>query len=187
MRGIAAQACSSAMRNGWGPSFSRMGYMRWGVKPEPKHFVGWNAAPRVWASELFYELPDEIPLAARDDIVAAAAAPDWRYRLDYVLADRAQAANYTITAPSSWDEPRASQVYLDGLSRYNRFIREDGAGKELVGENNFGELRFEWQADRKQVTHTLWWRMTEPQIPFPHSVFKIPLNFEPEPPALPIR
>lgn len=187
VRGVAAQACSSALRNGWGPGFSRRGYMRWDSLPEPEHFAGWHAQPYIWPTSVTkFRLPKTPPVAKLSNVAAASEAPDWRYRIDYILAARDQAANYVITAPSSWDGPASERAYADGLDRYTDFIHGHGAGKEIVGENNVGEIRFTWRADRQEMTHTLYWRLTEPQLPFPHSVFRIPLMLEPEPPAFPV-
>jgi hypothetical protein len=187
VRGVAAQVTSSGMRNGWGPGFSRRGYMRWNSLPAPAHFGGWHTPPLVYTKQNEFERPySKPPVADVEKLVAVSAAPDWRYRVDYILADRDASKSYVITAPASWDEARSQATFRDALSRYLEFLREYGAGKEVVGENNVGEMTLVWRADQQVLTHRLWWRMTEPLKPFPHSVFRVSLTPEPEPAAIPV-
>jgi hypothetical protein len=115
--------------------------------------------------------------------------PDWTYRIDYLVAqggtprpgDRQpeRAADPAQALPAS-----ALQCYLDSASNAQQYVKHDGEGREAVGKNNLGEIRFTWglTEDAKIVKHQLWWRLKNTsanmpeQEPFPLSEYEIVLG-----------
>ncbi len=194
IRGVAVQVTSSGLRNCWGPFFSRTGYMRWNALPEPKLFSGWNTAPTVYhlLTQVVRHTPTRTPyVLSEKDLVGVSTKPDWRYRISCVLAETDPNTSFIITAPSSWERQPAQAVYQQALHRYTELAQIHGAGKEIVGENNVGELTFEWyqppNATPPKMTHRLWWRLSDDLKASPHSVFVIPLAADAEPQDLPTR
>jgi hypothetical protein len=115
--------------------------------------------------------------------------PDWTYRIDYLTAVGGTPRPYSkppkiATNPASVPPVSALQQYLDSASNAQEYTRYDGVGREAVGKNNLGEIRFSWgfTEDTKIVKHQLWWRLastssTMPeQEPFPLSEYEVVLG-----------
>ena len=109
--------------------------------------------------------------------------PDWRYRIDFILAEnevRAPApfAPQVVPAPPPGDRKKAMASYLAGSANHSEVTHKWGNGKEIVGVNNIGEITFHWQpGDAKAVVQDLWWRLQQRQAPFPLSKAIVPLSF----------
>ncbi len=108
---------------------------------------------------------------------------DWRAYINWILAEKAD-TDSSVTPTHVEEEPtdEVLQQYL-ALARDHgsNYIGKWGDGKEIVGVNNIGEIRFEF-GEKKQVNHILWWRLPatdedDSLEPFPLSTYKIPLNY----------
>jgi len=120
--------------------------------------------------------------ALPDDATPAADA-DWRYDLEFLLADTESTESRgtlgpPVAAPPPGDRGVALGQYLDAASVHaNEYVGRFGSGKEIVGRNTIGEVTFRWgegDAD-KHVVHELWWALPEEPAPFPLSRWSIAL------------
>lgn len=80
--------------------------------------------------------------------------PDWKYRLDFILGQksRAQFGLDLLTRPNPSDHENWLEVFNEAHSRYRRYAEEFGDGMEIVGRNNFAELRFQWRGSTTLVS-----------------------------------
>lgn len=110
-------------------------------------------------------------------------AADWRYELEFLLADTESTASRgplgpPVQAPPPGDRAAALAQYLDAAGVHaNEYVGRFGSGKEIVGRNTIGEVTFRWgetDAD-KHVVHELWWTLPEEVIPYPLSRWSISL------------
>lgn len=73
-------------------------------------------------------------------------APDWRYRLDFLRGDKS-GPNFTPT-PLSKPDPSDKEGWLkvnrDAHARYKEYAQTLADGREIIGKNNFAELRVQW-------------------------------------------
>lgn len=72
--------------------------------------------------------------------------PDWRYRLDFL---RAEKSGPTFPpAPLPKPQPSDKDGWLafnrDAHGRYKEYAQSLAGGREIIGENNFAELRVQW-------------------------------------------
>lgn len=118
--------------------------------------------------------------------------PDWCYRTDFLLA-KAEEINITkfpshihpepITAPLSPNERKSALAkYLAMAKNSHEFLNQRGAGKEIVGVNNIGEINFNFTDNKITANQTLWWRLKswEKGIlldPFPLTITEASLVF----------
>jgi hypothetical protein len=121
--------------------------------------------------------------------------PDYRYRIDYppaVLSGRTPPSLPTIPTggASAAERKRAAEAYGTALMDYFEF-QTTARGRELVGHNNIGEIRFRWgDGDDKHVEQILRWRIPVGEalhqatftvsLALDHPVYK-PLAFRREP------
>jgi hypothetical protein len=110
------------------------------------------------------------------------AAPDWRYRIDYLLAEHEIDDEFQPVAPSPppADRTQALKEYLLAAKNYDDYAERWGHGKEIVGLNNIGEVTFQWGA-AKAVVHQVWWRLEKESGPldlFPLTRYVVSLNFD---------
>lgn len=121
--------------------------------------------------------------------------PDWRYRVDYLLAEFEIDDDFQPkpAANPSGTRRQALEEYLKVAENFDDYAERWGNGKEIVGVNNFGEVTFQWGAENdRSATHALWWRLERESgddallDPFPLSRFVVSLNFDdpryPQPP-----
>ncbi|WP_293902392.1 hypothetical protein [Phenylobacterium sp.] len=97
-------------------------------------------------------------------------APDYRYRLDYMLpnASSSQPTNPTpIPAPpasgATPDQRKAAMAAFNTATGDYRLHNQTAGHANLIGRNNISEVTFEWgardsQGDHKKVNHTIRWR-----------------------------
>ena len=91
--------------------------------------------------------------------------PDWKYRIDYLLAEhevqeRPPFEPLAVSSPPPRDRLRALQSYLSAAKNRADYLEKFGTGKEVVGVNNFGEVTFLKNKDGgHDVVHQLWWRL----------------------------
>ena len=151
-------------------------------RPTGVFVCGWNNPSRQW---IFYTAPaltGLVSTAARptdpatsDDINDAYAArtsgeadrsPDWRYRVDFIVADpepREGLPRHGLPAGPASSRDVALRRYLDHTTNQADYARA-GAGQQIVGFNNFGLVTFMRFAAPvggvvDDVRHELWWQM----------------------------
>lgn len=125
----------------------------------------------------------------QDHVEILTLVPDWRYRMDWILGNNTgHSARTTITphqitvSPSMSNRSAALQDYLAMAHDHGgNYVNQWGNGKEIVGVNNLGEIRFNFAGPDKRISHALWWRMEPnaggaPLQLFPLTTFNIPVN-----------
>jgi hypothetical protein len=117
-----------------------------------------------------------------------APAPDWRYRIDFIRSDDERDRDVPapptrpVPFPPPGDRDAALQAYLNALGNHASYRGFWGSGKEIVGQNNVGELSFQWGAgDDKVVTQELWWWLDTSANPFPVSRYRCDFGLRDEP------
>jgi hypothetical protein len=126
---------------------------------------------------------------ADSDSLTLTHPPDWRYRIDYILSENEVDSIREITprpvaAPPADDRRQALLAYLAMADNHRDYVGKWGDGKEVVGVNNVGEIRFDWgDGDAKSVIQQLWWRLesnsnaTNPPAPHPLTKCIVSLRF----------
>lgn len=114
-------------------------------------------------------LESETRKFAPDKNLNLTKTPDWQYRIDYkydssVEIDPTYAGNFStqnVMPPPHDDRMAALQQYLGAAKNSAEYNKIWGDGKEIVGKNNFGEVRFLWGDGEynKRVKHAIWWRL----------------------------
>lgn len=85
-----------------------------------------------------------------------------------------------VVKPTSGQQ--ALQQYLNTAPIFGSYKSEWGAGKQVVGVNNLGDVTFVWPAgDTKQVFQTLWWQLPGQLAPSPLTRYAVDLSFETTP------
>lgn len=124
------------------------------------------------------------PTLATDTILKK--RPDWRYRIDYLLADYELDGFTPVTASApTGSHQQALKEYMRASENHDDYAKRWGNGKEIVGLNNFGEVTFQWNpAQPRTVTHQIWWRLEKKGKdaaelePFPLSKYVVSLEFD---------
>lgn len=180
---VMAHLTSSSFRNKnkFTELFHQRGY--WPPLPWAYAWAGWHERPRFthtsWrgrlkalVQRLRSRSPKAVPpLLNLENLpreVHVDPLPDWRYRIDFLGGHR----------PTP--------------ERHNRPYPEllEPQGRDIVGRNNFGLLRFVWPAEKQNrwIRQELWWHSRNGDIA-PLTQFEVPLAFglkEPFPlPVLP--
>lgn len=93
--------------------------------------------------------------------------PDWTYRIDYIVALAGDPRLGSLPAKTPIDPalaPAGTQLrsYLDAATNAQTYLH-DSYGREAVGRNNIGEIRFSWGTTEatKIIKHQLWWRLEQ--------------------------
>ena len=187
VRGVAAQLCSSALRNGWQRKASVGGHAASLLTGPFVHHAGWNGAVSTLrgsggGQELVADRVEEVPaMVSRADIKLVTSQPDWRYRLDFLVAETDRPPPEALSPPPAWLASLAFPAYLLAMKRYLKLVRH-AAGRETVGENNLGYVTFDWT--KHTVKHELFWQAPEDAAPRVNSTYVISLDPEPWPPPL---
>jgi hypothetical protein len=113
----------------------------------------------------------------------ADVAPDWQYRISYILSVDERSRNATpepVAFPPPGDRNAALQAYVNAAKNHKDYRGKWGDGKEIVGVNNIGEITFEWgpgeDEEDKVVVQELWWWLQGLSDPFPLSKGLVSLN-----------
>ena len=117
------------------------------------------------------------------DGTVPAANVDWRYDVEFLLADTDSDVNrgappVRVPAPPPGNRDAALSAYLSAArSHADDYVGKFGVGKEIVGCNCIGELTFEWGEtdDSKAVVHELWWALKGEPSAFPLSRWRVSL------------
>lgn len=131
--------------------------------------IDWNVTgnPAVEALDILRDDSDRLALTE---------PPDWRYRIDYLLAENEEDAIRNIAprpvdSPATNDRAQALRAYLAMAKNHEDYMGKWGDGKEIAGVNNIGEISFTWgPGDGKAVIQKLWWRLessTKAKNPLP--------------------
>jgi hypothetical protein len=76
-------------------------------------------------------------------------APDWRYRIDYVLGEKSNRSEVLLaklaTPPDPDDRDAWLKVFSEALKRHRDYAQKWGDGLEMIGKNNLAELRLQWE------------------------------------------
>jgi hypothetical protein len=119
--------------------------------------------------------------------------PEWWYRIDFLpakleninLPDSSHPVNpkYIIAPLPQQDRRQALETYLATAKNHDEYKGLWGHGKEIVGVNNFGEITFEFDNDKRIAVQTLWWRLESYKDdkllePFPLTRYEISLSFD---------
>jgi hypothetical protein len=124
-----------------------------------------------------------------DKVETLSVSPNWRYRIDWILGSSSGSDPERKADPTKIDIPPdaskrtdALQSYLAMSSDHSSYTDKWGAGKEIVGVNTMGEIRFAFSGAIKQIQHILWWRLeaakgNKPLQLFPLTTYSIPMNF----------
>ncbi len=99
-------------------------------------------------------------------------APDWTTRINYLPAVAGTPRPQSVLPEVPADPTRATpglalDRYLAVARNKQAYMQTDGPGREAVGKNNIGEIRFSWGSteETKVLRHQLWWRMDDKNSP----------------------
>jgi hypothetical protein len=99
-------------------------------------------------------------------------APDWTTRINYLTAVAGTPRPQSVLPEVPADPTRATpglalDRYLAVARNKQAYMQTDGPGREAVGKNNIGEIRFSWGSteETKVLRHQLWWRMDDKNAP----------------------
>ncbi len=114
------------------------------------------------------------PLTLRSEtelgnLIGLGSPPDWRYRIDYVIADA-----FEEPPPLHSDDDHLAN-WAAIASAYQSHQGSFGNGKEIVGKNNLGEIVLDGPSPGvvSTATQKLWWRMAPRALPEPWSQFVV--------------
>jgi hypothetical protein len=113
--------------------------------------------------------------------------PQWRYRIDYILAENETRIQHTdpilnVNNPAVVSKDKALEEYLKASKNHLDYAQKYGNGKEIVGMNNVSEISFDWKDEEKTVIQQTWWHLKrkdnkEPEF-FPLTKYKVSLDFD---------
>ena len=113
--------------------------------------------------------------------------PQWRYRIDYILAENETRIQHTdplqnVSNPGVISKDKALEEYLKASKNHLDYAQKYGNGKEIVGVNNVSEISFDWRDEEKTVMQQTWWHLKrkdnkEPEF-FPLTKYKVSLDFD---------
>jgi hypothetical protein len=94
------------------------------------------------------------PMLSVRDADISVPLPDWRYRLDFILGEKSdiRLGPPLLTKPNPSDHEHWLDVFKEMQERYRDYAQKFGDGLEIVGRNNFAELRFQWQGTANLVS-----------------------------------
>lgn len=123
-------------------------------------------------------------------------APEWEYELTYFrhtdpdgTAPR-PGGPAPVSFPATGDRGADLAQYVQAADNHWDYMAVTGSGREIVGRNNIGEVRFTWDGqDAKAVVQTLWWHLPGNTNGAPLTRLVVPLDVGqttgPPPVALP--
>lgn len=180
--GCRRESVNSNRQHRWGYNFPEI----YDSIPDPKTWFGWpgSVAHSVDSSEIeeadYWRthpagpkaLQAGSPLTLRTEaelgsLIGLGPPPDWRYRIDYVIAEAFEEPPHLHT-----DEDHLAN-WAAIASAYQSHQDSFGNGKEIVGKNNLGEIVLDGPAPGivSTATQNLWWRMAPRVLPEPWSQF----------------
>jgi hypothetical protein len=201
---VFAHFTSSPLKNedAWKRRFHRYGYKFPELDdslPAPRHRFGWNGPAQAdvdhgaVTSESFWRGDDGQPLDRRVSVLALeqlpgssgwTERPDWRYRVDYLLAEPTPGVDVHVSLPG---EGAPLGEWVDTAGKYRDYATRWGAGKEVVGRSHLGAVTFEGPAagEIAAATQTSWWRLVDEAAPEPLAQHRV--TFATDDPQLPLQ
>lgn len=72
--------------------------------------------------------------------------PDWRYRLDFLRGEKGvpNLSLPPLPKPAQADKENWLKVINEAQARYKEYAQTRADGREIIGKNNFAELRVQW-------------------------------------------
>ena len=155
----------------------------------PEDTIGWNVPPT--AAQLRIAASSRYPLRNihrtapavlhhvdhRPAGTTIGKVADWRYQVRWLPGVKAT----TLPAPApltafTGDAGQKAKALKEFQGAYRSQLNDRG-GREIVGRNNMGELRFTWPAGTgKQVAQRLWWSATDNAPPAAITTHTVPLD-----------
>jgi hypothetical protein len=167
-----AQITASSLRNQGAAILQDVGFQLFEGVPTTRRY-GWanSGGGSVQVGRwLFGLLPWTISgspaVAEADEDTDVTAVPEWSYKIDYEHheePDPVAARGGVVTSvsfPPRGDRRAALAQYLNATANHRGYMGAWGNGKEVVADNNIGEVTFSWPEEGpQQVTQQLWWRL----------------------------
>ncbi len=102
-------------------------------------------------SWMFKRQPPMLPMKEAEEEREFVPKPDWRYRLDFLRGDKGGPTfpPSPLPKPPPSDKAGWLAVNHDAHARYKEYAQTRGAGREIIGRNNFAELRVQWGTKTK--------------------------------------
>lgn len=146
------------------------GYVGWNVGAGSQRVVGQKGLVHPSFVPLLTEALEQPTLQVSPDGfflgvgIDRATPPDYSYRLDYLVADKASEAGPPVPAPPAGNTPaerlQAAAIFRTASERLEAYNVAHTPQRQIVGVNNLGLLGFDWDmaAHRgRKVHHTLLW------------------------------
>ncbi|MFC5142007.1 hypothetical protein ACFPK1_27490 [Actinomycetospora rhizophila] len=134
---------------------------------------GWDRTPAVLD-------PEKLPAGTQ-----FGSQPDWRYEVVFRPGTKGpDPARPHVNALPVGPRPRVAEIRRFQIDCQDQ--TRGAAGRDIVGRNNIGELRFEVdaQGDPVQVVQRTWWRARDDAQPVAATTFAVSLDpTTPAPPA----
>ncbi|MFD2767184.1 hypothetical protein [Micromonospora eburnea] len=118
-----------------------------------------------------------------DGLKLLSRPPEWIVQVQFLRHDESdpQAPDDTTPEPV-WDpaglpDREKLEQYAAAVANLERWIALPGAGREIVGHNNLGEVTFSWPAgEGKSATQRLWWYGPDGRIA-PLTAHRVDLSY----------
>jgi hypothetical protein len=167
-----AQLTSSSLRNQGAAILQDIGFQLFEGVPTTRRY-GWANAGggsmevgKWFFGLLPWTISGSPAVAEADDDRDVTAVPEWSYKINYEHHGEPDpiAARGGVVTPVSFpprgDRRAALAQYLNATANHRGYMTEWGNGKEVVADNNIGEITFAWPEEGpQQVTQQLWWRL----------------------------
>ncbi|MBL8620232.1 MAG: hypothetical protein JNK64_02985 [Myxococcales bacterium] len=187
--GCRRESENSNRQHRWGYNFPEI----YDSIPDPKTWFGWSEAV---AHDIDSTQIDNVdywrthpggprrvqtgsPLTLRTEaelgnLIGLGPPPDWRYRIDYMIAEAFE------EPPPLHSDPDHLANWSAIASAYQSHQDSFGNGKEIVGKNNLGEIVLDGPEPGvvSTATQNLWWRMAAGALPEPWSQFVVDFDVD---------
>jgi hypothetical protein len=150
------------------------GYLGWNVLPDPQRRIGQHGglAAGVFVPLATLTLDQSTVQIAPDSFLMGVAidsdaAPDYSYRLDYLLPRTGGPVPPPLPIAASGsgateaDRAKAAAAFHAATGRYRLYNSGTSTLNKVIGTNNCGEITFDWSATdatQRKVNLTLRWR-----------------------------
>jgi hypothetical protein len=143
--------------------------------PEPDEYICWRNPRSIGTRETILGLefrwttPSTIPAITRvakntsfekQELISL---PEWQYQISYIAAEfEIDESGQPGSDPPADSRLARLQTYREHATNFASYAKRWGDGKEIVGKNNLGEIRFTWDEmdeSRRTVTQYLWWSL----------------------------
>ncbi len=189
VRGLFLQ---NVVRYGWNNSAGEEIHVGALTVTPPQQPIPVTTDVKIRSTPLIFEEPNHILLLLgngtflRNFPSSQTPAPDWIYRIQYISSNDNRNPDdhppiVQVPFPPAGDRQAALQAHLASFRNHDAYHEFLASGKEIVGQNNIGELTFEWgAAENKWVIQELWWWLSASSVPFPLTRYRCSLALHPE-------